>query len=60
MRGASHGVAMNDAAKNDKEGWTTSGQGNMFFTHFEAENCGTSSGDDEGNCVYKCAGKEIS
>ncbi len=32
----------------------------FVFTIFQADNYGTSSGDDEGNCVYNGMGREIS
>ncbi len=31
----------------------------FVFTNFQADNYGTSSGDDEGNCVYNRTGEEI-
>ncbi len=32
----------------------------FVFTNFQADNYGTSSGDDEGNCAYNWTGGEIS
>ncbi len=37
-----------------KEVWEMSGKVCFVFTNFQDNNYGTSSGEDEENCVYNC------
>ncbi len=45
-------IPSNDYQKN-KEVWAAPGQGDLHSHIFNAGFYGTSSGDDDGNCVYK-------